>query len=62
MDVFICIKFSEQLVMGRKAVLTGTFILNSSLFILKRISDSVRCRSVVGLSTKTSWRFPGKAP
>lgn len=42
--------------------LTGTFILNSSLLNLKRMSESVRWRSVVGLRTRTSWRFPGKEP
>lgn len=41
---------------------TGTFILNSSLLNLKRMSESVRCRRVVGLRTRTSWRFPGKEP
>lgn len=44
------------------AVRTGTFILNSSLLNLKRMSESVRCRRVVGLRTRTSWRFPGKEP
>lgn len=41
---------------------TGTFILNSSLLNLKRMSESVRCRRVVGLRTRTSWRFAGKEP
>ncbi len=46
----------------RVTVRTGTFILNSSLLNLKRMSESVRCRRVVGLRTRTSWRFPGKEP
>lgn len=47
---------------ARETVRTGTFILNSSLLNLKRMSESVRCRRVVGLRTRTSWRFPGKEP
>lgn len=50
--------FAEE----RVTIRTGTFILNSSLLNLKRMSERVRCRRVVGLRTRTSWRFPGKEP
>lgn len=43
-------------------VLTGTFILNSSLLNLNKMSEIVRWKSVVGLSTSTSCRLPGKEP
>lgn len=42
--------------------LTGTFILNSSLLNLNKMSDSVRCSRAVGRSTRTSCRFPGNEP
>lgn len=39
-----------------------TFILNSSLLTLKKTSDSVRWRKVLGRSTRTKCKFPGKEP
>lgn len=41
-------------------VLTGTFILKSSLLNLKARSERVLWKNPVGRRTRTSWRFAGK--
>lgn len=43
-----------------QAVLTGTFILKSSLLNLKARSERVLWKNPVGRRTRTSWRFAGK--
>lgn len=44
----------------KSGVLTGTFILKSSLLNLKARSERVLWKNPVGRRTRTSWRFAGK--
>lgn len=44
----------------KQGILTGTFILKSSLLNLKARSERVLWKNPVGRRTRTSWRFAGK--
>lgn len=44
----------------KQRILTGTFILKSSLLNLKARSERVLWKNPVGRRTRTSWRFAGK--
>lgn len=54
-------QFSSVLPTERKqGILTGTFILKSSLLNLKARSERVLWKNPVGRRTRTRWRFAGK--
>lgn len=51
---FLVVKWKERI------LLTGTFILSSSLLNLKAMSERARWKNPVGRRTRTNCRFPGK--